>query len=81
MSSNEWEEGGSLVWIDTYAFRSINTGPCFICGDITQRFDIRFLSFYCGSMACEDRTIALRNGYDGEFDDEDRWTNEGGSLR
>lgn len=75
------DEAGT-VWLDAYGIKAQNSGPCIICGRQTNRVDINLMSFFCNTLACnqDSRTLALRNGYNGEYD-EDRWTNEGGSVR
>jgi hypothetical protein len=77
------DDGGN-TWLDAYGIKAPIAVPCIICRRQTHRIDINFLSFLCNAPACrkDARYLALRNGYNGEYDEE-YWTNEpcpGGSL-
>lgn len=74
------------TWLAPDTLKSNEPGPCFYCGVLTDRVDINFAAFFCGSDADEaaiDIDLRKKAGeYDGEYDEDIiRWYDEGGHVQ
>lgn len=82
---SEWDypfiDDMGTTWLDPAGFKAAKEGSCFMCRRKTYRVDINLAVFFCNAPECNARVEAelVRNGYEGEFDEDiARWHDEGG---